>query len=156
MKVTFLGTRGEIEARTRQHGMHSSPLITRDGCAVLIDCGADWLKPAMKLRLNAIFLTHAHSDHTGGPRNGAPCEVFATGEAWEHYGVLRFKTGTSSCLAKPSKYVALRWRSFRLSTHQLLSRWAIALLRRTAPSFMRPTLSLFLTSRKHFPALLSI
>jgi phosphoribosyl 1,2-cyclic phosphodiesterase len=32
---------------------------------------------------NAIFLTHAHSDHAGRLKNGAPCEVFATQESWK-------------------------------------------------------------------------
>ena len=82
MKLKFLGTRGEIEARTRLHRMHSSLLIAHGGCAVMIDCGADWLKRTMKLYPDAIFLTHAHSDHAGGLRNGAPCAVFASDETW--------------------------------------------------------------------------
>lgn len=83
MTLTFLGTRGEIEARTRQHWMHSSLLVTHSRCAVMIDCGLDWLKRIMKMRPAAIFLTHAHSDHAGGVKNGAPCKVFATRETWK-------------------------------------------------------------------------
>ena len=41
MKLTFLGTRGEIEARTRQHRMHSSVLVSYRGAKVMIDCGLD-------------------------------------------------------------------------------------------------------------------
>jgi phosphoribosyl 1,2-cyclic phosphodiesterase len=83
MRLTFLGTRGEIEARTRRHRMHSSLLVSHDGCEVIIDCGVDWLKRVRKMRPNAIFLTHAHSDHAGGLKNGAPCEVSATEETWK-------------------------------------------------------------------------
>src|SRR5438067_2064128 len=43
MKLTFLGTRGEIEARTRRHHMHSSRLVSYRGKKVMIDCGLDWL-----------------------------------------------------------------------------------------------------------------
>ena len=83
MKLTFLGTRGEIQARTREHRMHSSALVTDRRCRIMIDCGRDWLKRVTKMRLSAIFLTHAHSDHADGLKNGAPCEVFATAETWE-------------------------------------------------------------------------
>jgi phosphoribosyl 1,2-cyclic phosphodiesterase len=83
MKLTFLGTRGEIEARTRQHRMHSSLLIADGGSNIMVDCGLDWLERVVKIRLTAIFLTHAHSDHAGGLKNGAPCEVFATRETWK-------------------------------------------------------------------------
>ena len=79
MRLTFLGTRGEIEARTRQHRMHSSLLAAHGACVVMIDCRADWLKHVMNLRANSIFLTHAHSDHAGGLKNSAPCEVFCNG-----------------------------------------------------------------------------
>ncbi len=41
MKLVFPGTRGEIDARTRLHRMHSCLLV--EG-RVLIDCGADWLR----------------------------------------------------------------------------------------------------------------
>ncbi|HEX9080903.1 MAG TPA: MBL fold metallo-hydrolase, partial [Holophagaceae bacterium] len=31
----------------------------------------------------ALLVTHAHPDHAGGLRNGAPCPVYATAEAWQ-------------------------------------------------------------------------
>jgi hypothetical protein len=37
MKLTFLGTRGEIEARTRRHHMHSSLLVSYRGKKVMIE-----------------------------------------------------------------------------------------------------------------------
>src|SRR5207249_11598356 len=69
MKLTFLGTRGEIEARTRRHRMHSSLLVTHRGKKVMIDCGLDWLGKFQRLHLDAIVLTHAHPDHAWGLRS---------------------------------------------------------------------------------------
>jgi len=63
MKLTFLGTRGEIESRTRRHRMHSSLLVSYCGAKVMIDCGLDWLGKFEQLNADAIVLTHAHPDH---------------------------------------------------------------------------------------------
>jgi phosphoribosyl 1,2-cyclic phosphodiesterase len=79
MKLSFPGTRGEIDARTRLHRMHSCLLV--EG-RVLIDCGADWLGKVEQLRPAAIVLTHAHPDHVRGLKFGAPCPVFATSDTW--------------------------------------------------------------------------
>src|SRR5881394_1544407 len=83
MKLTFLGTRGEIEARTRRHRMHSSLLVSYREGNVMIDCGLDWLGKFERLRPSAIVLTHAHPDHAWGLKNGAPCPVWATEPTWE-------------------------------------------------------------------------
>src|SRR6059058_1692797 len=83
MKLTFLGTRGEIEARTRRHRMHSSLLVSYRGGNVMIDCGLDWLGKFERLRPSAIVLTHAHPDHAWGLKNGAPCPVYAPQRTWD-------------------------------------------------------------------------
>ena len=59
MKLTFLGTRGEIEAQTRQHRMHTALLVSYRGKKVMIDCGLDWLGKFECLHPDAIVLTHA-------------------------------------------------------------------------------------------------
>ncbi len=82
MKLMFLGTRGEIEARTPRHYMHSSLLISYRGAKVMIDCGLDWLGRFERLRPDAIVLTHAHPDHAWGLRNGASCPVHAPQKTW--------------------------------------------------------------------------
>src|SRR6266487_4571146 len=82
MKLTFLGTRGEIEARTQRHCMHSSLLVCYRWSNVMIDCGLDWLGKFERLRPGAIVLTHAHPDHAWGLRDGAPCPVHALQKTW--------------------------------------------------------------------------
>lgn len=83
MKLTFLGTRGNIEARTRRHRMHSSMKISYYDTEIAIDCGEDWLGEVEGWRLDAIVVTHAHPDHAFGLKRGAPCPVFATEASWE-------------------------------------------------------------------------
>jgi len=82
MKLMFPGTRGEIEARTPRHYMHSSLLISYRGAKVMIDCGLDWLGRFKRLRPNAIVLTHSHPDHAWGLKNGASCPVHAPQKTW--------------------------------------------------------------------------
>jgi len=83
MKLVFLGTRGEIEARTRRHRMHSSLLVSYRSTRVMIDCGLDWLGKFERLRPGAIVLTHAHPDHAWGLKNGSPCPVYAPYKTWQ-------------------------------------------------------------------------
>jgi phosphoribosyl 1,2-cyclic phosphodiesterase len=83
MKVKFLGTRGNIEERTRRHYMHSSLMVSYHGKGVMIDGGEDWLGKVKSLHPLAIVLTHAHSDHSWGLKKGVACPVYATRETWE-------------------------------------------------------------------------
>lgn len=83
MKLTFLGTRGCIEARSRLHRMHSCCCVSYRGRGVLIDCGEDWAGRLEELRPRTIVLTHAHPDHAWALKGGAPCPVYATPESWE-------------------------------------------------------------------------
>ena len=84
MKLTFLGTRGEIDARSSLHRMHASLLVSWRRTHVMIDCGADWQRRRVeKIAPTAILITHAHPDHAGGLKNGASCPVFATPESWD-------------------------------------------------------------------------
>src|SRR5436309_6280374 len=83
MKLTFLGTRGEIEARTRRHRMHTSLLVSYRGAREMSDCGLDWLGKLKRVAPNAIVLTHAHPDHAWGLKRGAPCPVYAPESTWQ-------------------------------------------------------------------------
>jgi phosphoribosyl 1,2-cyclic phosphodiesterase len=88
MKFTFLGTRGEIEARSRRPGRPASVLVAsgsgrvRMSKGVMIDCGEDWLEIFQEINPGGIVLTHAHPDHAWGLREGSHCPVWATEETW--------------------------------------------------------------------------
>ncbi len=83
MKITFLGTRGNIDARTRRHKRHTITMISYHNTRVMIDCGLDWLGKINKINPDAIIITHAHPDHAFGLKYGAPCPVYATHESWK-------------------------------------------------------------------------
>ena len=90
MKLTFIGTRGEIDARTRRHRMHTSLLVSYRNANVMIDAGLDWLGKLERVGPSAIVLTHAHPDHAWGLKQGAPCPVYATEKTWQelrHYPI---------------------------------------------------------------------
>jgi len=83
MKLIFLGTRGNIEARTRRHNKHSSLCIVYRRRRVMIDCGLDWLGKIGRVAPDAIIITHAHPDHADGLKKGASCPVYATKDSWQ-------------------------------------------------------------------------
>jgi phosphoribosyl 1,2-cyclic phosphodiesterase len=105
MKLTFLGTRGEIDAHTRRHRMHTSLLVSCRAANVMIDCGLDWLGKLKHVDPNAIVLTHAHPDHAWGLKRGAPCPVYAPQKTWQelqHYPIeerrlIKERTPTKIC-----------------------------------------------------------
>jgi glyoxylase-like metal-dependent hydrolase (beta-lactamase superfamily II) len=117
MKLTFPGTRGEIEARTELHRMHTCLLV--EG-RVLIDCGADWLGRVHILRPEAIVLTHAHPDHAGGLRHGAPCTVYATHETWQRLKRWPVRERIVIPLKQPFTIASCRFEAFRVE-HSLLA-----------------------------------
>jgi phosphoribosyl 1,2-cyclic phosphodiesterase len=105
MKLTFLGTRGEIDARTRRHRMHTSLLVSYGNAHVMIDCGLDWLGKLKRVSPSAVVLTHAHPDHAWGLKRGAPCSVYAPEKTWhelQHYPIeerhmIKERTPTKIC-----------------------------------------------------------
>jgi ribonuclease BN (tRNA processing enzyme) len=82
MKLTFLGTRGNIDAPSPFHRRHTALLVSYRGRDVMIDCGADWRGRLDEVAPRAVVVTHAHPDHALGLEAGARCPVHATAEAW--------------------------------------------------------------------------
>jgi phosphoribosyl 1,2-cyclic phosphodiesterase len=120
MKLTFVGTRGEIEPRSRRHNRHSALLVSHRSGRVLIDCGADWLGRFTRFRPTAVVLTHAHPDHAAGLRNGAPCPVFMTSKTW--HALVRYPIG-QRCVIEPRNQVKICGMSFEAFTleHSLIA-----------------------------------
>lgn len=83
MKLTFLGTRGNIQPSSPRHRRHTATLIAYRGSEVLLDCGADWRGRVGEIDPRAVVVTHAHPDHVDGLRDGAPCPVWASEVAWQ-------------------------------------------------------------------------
>ncbi len=83
MKLTFLGTRGYIDESSCRHRRHSALLVKQGDQRLMIDCGLDWFGELPEIDPQAILLTHAHPDHAGGLRDGAPGPVYATIETWQ-------------------------------------------------------------------------
>ena len=86
MKLIFLGTRGGIIARSSLHKRHASLLITHGKTTLIIDWGKDWLTKTNLFPADALFITHAHIDHSGGLSHGASFPVYATKESWNTLG----------------------------------------------------------------------
>jgi len=120
MKLTFLGTRGEIEKRTRRHRMHTSLLVSYRGANVMIDCGLDWLGKFEQLHPSAIVLTHAHPDHAWGLKHGAPCPVYAPEKTWQELRHYPIKDRHAIKHRTPTKICGITFEAFSVE-HSILS-----------------------------------
>jgi phosphoribosyl 1,2-cyclic phosphodiesterase len=112
LSLTFLGTRGEIEARSRLHRRHSALLVRLGRSRVMIDCGADWLNQIAKSRPTAIVLTHAHPDHAHGLAHGAPCPVYATRTTWKLLPAYPVRERRTMPMRKPVLIGGIRLEAF--------------------------------------------
>jgi phosphoribosyl 1,2-cyclic phosphodiesterase len=110
--LTFLGTRGEIDVRSRRHRRHSSLLVEHRAARIMIDCGADWLGRVKRVAPTAILLTHAHADHAAGLAAGAPCPVYATRETWDLIGRYPIRYRRKILAGKPIVVDGLRIKAF--------------------------------------------
>jgi phosphoribosyl 1,2-cyclic phosphodiesterase len=120
LHLHFLGTRGEIEVRTRQHRMHTTLLVWHRTGRVMIDCGLDWRRRVRRLRPDAIVLTHAHPDHAWGLKDGAPCPVFAPEQTWQTLQGCRVDDCRVLPLRKPERICGVTFEAFAVE-HSLLA-----------------------------------
>jgi len=63
LKLTFMGTKGEIEESAPGHQYHSSLLLETGGRRLLIDYGLLHHYGLNEIKPDAILITHAHPDH---------------------------------------------------------------------------------------------
>jgi phosphoribosyl 1,2-cyclic phosphodiesterase len=120
MNLTFLGTRGEIDARTRRHRMHTSLLASYRTAEVMIDCGLDWLGKLKRVNPSAIVLTHAHPDHAWGLKHGAPCPVYAPEKTWQELRHYPIKDRRVIKERAPTKICGVTFEAFPVE-HSILS-----------------------------------
>lgn len=120
MELTFLGTRGNTEKRSRRHWRHSALLVRHAGASVMIDCGADWLRSLPSLSPSGIVLSHAHPDHAQGLKQGAPCPVFATAETAASLRAYPIADMRIIGLNKPFRIGALKIEAFPVA-HSILA-----------------------------------
>jgi len=120
MELKFLGTRGEIEARTGRHRMHTSLLVSHRGTRVMIDCGVDWLGKLKRVDPSAIVLTHAHPDHAWGLKRGARCPVYAPEKTWQELRHYPIKERRLIKERTPTKICGITFQAFPVE-HSILS-----------------------------------
>jgi len=66
MRLTFYGTKGEIEEEDKFHRQNSLILLETLGRRIILDAGSDWIGKLEDLEPDAILITHAHPDHAEG------------------------------------------------------------------------------------------
>lgn len=66
MRLTFLGTRGEVKEKSKFHQNHSAVLLETHGKKILLDFGETWQGKFKLFKPDYIWLSHAHPDHAFG------------------------------------------------------------------------------------------
>lgn len=78
MRLHFYGTKGYVEESSPSHAGHSAFSIEADGFRLLCDFGENRQGLLKKIRPDAIFVSHAHPDHSWGLREGTRAPVYAS------------------------------------------------------------------------------
>lgn len=110
MKLHFYGTKGYVDESSPSHSGHSAFTIEADGFRLLCDFGENRLGLLEEIRPDAIFVSHAHPDHSWGLEEGSSAPVFAS--AITHELTAKFPLGDRIVL-EPGKRV--RVGPFRLT-----------------------------------------
>lgn len=78
MRLHFHGTKGYVDESSPSHAGHSAFTIEADGFRLLCDFGENRLGLLKEIRPDAIFVSHAHPDHSWGLREGTRAPVLAS------------------------------------------------------------------------------
>jgi phosphoribosyl 1,2-cyclic phosphodiesterase len=114
LKLTFLGTRGYIDARTERHGMHASCLVSYKRTKVMLDRGEDWLGDDSWFGANAVLVSHAHPDHSWGLKRGAPVPVYASEDSWEVMRTFKIEDRRLAPLREPMEFKDMTFEAFKV------------------------------------------
>ncbi len=79
MLLHFYGTKGFVEEKSRSHSGHSAFTIEAGGFRLLCDFGQNRKGLLKKIKPDAIFISHAHPDHSWGLEEGTAVPVHASG-----------------------------------------------------------------------------
>jgi ribonuclease BN (tRNA processing enzyme) len=78
VRLRFYGTKGYVEESSRAHSGHSAFAIEEDGFRLLCDFGENRRGMLAKIRPDAVFVSHAHPDHSWGLAEGTDVPVHAS------------------------------------------------------------------------------
>ena len=106
--------------RTRGDRMHTSLLVSYRAANVMIDAGLDWLGKLKRMASHAIVLTHAHSDHAWGLKQGAPYPVYAPQKTWKELQHYPIKDRHVIKEREPTKICGITFEAFPVE-HSILS-----------------------------------
>ena len=66
MKLTFLGTRGEVEQTSKFHKNDSAIRLETHGKVILLDFGKSWQGKLKFINPDYLWISHIHPDHCAG------------------------------------------------------------------------------------------
>lgn len=78
MRLHFYGTKGYVEESSPAHAGHSAFTIESDGFRLLCDFGENRRGMLAAIRPDAIFVSHAHPDHSWGLEEGTSAPLYAS------------------------------------------------------------------------------
>ncbi|HEX9303544.1 MAG TPA: MBL fold metallo-hydrolase [Thermoanaerobaculia bacterium] len=78
MRLHFYGTKGYVEESSPEHSGHSAFTVEAEGFRVLCDFGENRRGLLEKIRPDAIFVSHAHPDHSWGLEEGTSATLYAS------------------------------------------------------------------------------
>lgn len=78
MRLRFYGTKGYVDESSPSHSGHSAFTIEADGFRLLCDFGENRSGMLEEIAPDAVFVSHAHPDHSWGLKEGTRAPVYAS------------------------------------------------------------------------------
>ena len=115
MRLRFYGTKGYVPESSREHSGHSAFVLEAKGFRLLCDFGDNRKGMLEKIRPDAIFVSHAHPDHSWGLWEGTSLPVHASAVTHE---LLKELPLLDRVTLAPGEPVAIG--PFRLTPHPVI------------------------------------